>query len=337
MPTATSLFTATPFVPRRYLANGHLQTIVGNYLHRTDELPTPIAELVEVAPAAGGLISSQVLCHCHWQPEPHTHPTAILVHGLEGSSFSQYVIGNANKLWRAGFNIVRMNMRNCCGTENLSPTLYHSGLSGDVLAVMQHFIAARGLQSVGLIGYSMGGNLVLKLAGELGASLPQLHSVAAVSPALDLGPSAELLHRPINRVYEIKFLVALCARYRRKAALFPQLYDASRAHRIRSVIEFDDRITAPYSGFASAEDYYFRAAASRVLGQIRVPTLILHAADDPFVHITPQSRVLLHDNPAITYLEPAHGGHCAFLTEATADDDGYWAESTVLRFLLANA
>ncbi|WP_263384954.1 YheT family hydrolase [Granulicella arctica] len=333
-------FEPVPFYPRRYLSNGHLQTIIGNYLHRIDALPPPLSELVEVSPATQDQIASQVLCHCHWQPDAATKPAAIIVHGLEGSSNSQYVVGNANKLWRAGCSIIRMNMRNCGGTEQLSPTLYHSGLSGDVRAVMDYFLATRHLQSVSLIGYSMGGNLVLKLAGELGTEAPpQLHSVIGVSPAVDLGPSADALHRPFNRLYEWKFLRALLKRFRRKAALFPRAYDVKRADYIHSLRQFDDEITAIYSGFSGADDYYFRAAAGRVLDQIAVPTLILHAADDPFVYITPESRSLIAANPSITYVEPAHGGHCAFLASAdpSKNDDGYWAESTLLRFLLAHA
>ncbi len=339
-PAAT--FAPTDFQPRRFLSNGHLQTILGNYLPREDHLPPAEAQLVEVSPATDNQISSQVLCHCHWQsPEVRaTRPTAIILHGLEGSSKSQYVIGNANKLWLAGANIVRMNMRNCGDTEHLSPTLYHSGLSGDVLAVLRHFTAVYNLESISLIGYSMGGNIMLKLAGELGSHAPrELHSVIGVSPALDLGPSADALHKPLNRVYEFKFLHALLRRFRRKAALFPRAYDSNQATGIHSLRDFDHRITALYSGFASADDYYSRASAARVLSSIAVPTLILHAADDPFVHITPQSRAEIAANPYITFIEPAHGGHCAFLANANraAHDDGYWAEQTTLKFLFAHA
>ncbi|NYF78176.1 YheT family hydrolase [Granulicella arctica] len=341
MSTAIQLH-LSPFNPRRLLTNGHLQTILGNYLPRPNTLPPSEPELVEVSPATDGQIASQVLCHCHWQPADvrSAAPTAIIVHGLEGSSNSQYVVGNANKLWQAGGNIIRMNMRNCGGTEKLSHTLYHSGLSGDVLAVMQHFVATRHLESVSLIGYSMGGNLVLKLAGDLGTSAPlQLHSVIGVSPAVDLGPSADALHRPSNRLYEWKFLRALLQRFRRKAALFPRVYDASRADYIRSLREFDDQVTSLYSGFSNADDYYHRAAAARVLDRIAVPTLILHALDDPFVIITPATRAKITANPNITYIESAHGGHCAFLAppNPTTRDDGYWAETTLLRFLFANA
>ena len=321
------------------MANGHVQTIAGNFLPRVDHLPPSTAELVEVEPASDGRIASQVLCHCNWQPAAvrEARLTVIILHGLEGSSDSQYVVGNANKMWLAGFNVVRMNMRNCGGTEALSPTLYHSGLSGDIGAVLNALAARIGLEHFALCGYSMGGNLVLKLAGELGASEPRLRAAATVSPALDLGESAEALHASINRLYELRFLRGLSKRYRRKAELFPGLYDPARADRLRSLIEFDDRITAPYSGFRDAADYYYRAAAARVLERIAVPTLILHALDDPFVRLTPESRTAIARNANITLIDTAHGGHCAFLAKAvpTQQDDGYWAESTVLRFLKA--
>ncbi|MBS1820543.1 MAG: alpha/beta fold hydrolase [Acidobacteria bacterium] len=333
---------ATNFAPRRFVTNGHLQTILGNFLPRANSLPSAETVLVEVAPAIGGQIASRVRCDCHWQPAEvrASRPTAIIVHGLEGSSDSQYVIGNANKLWRAGGNVIRMNMRNCGGTEAETPTLYHSGLSADVGAVMRHFVVQQALSSISLIGYSMGGNLVLKLAGELGQTAPrQLRSVIGVSPVIDLGPSADALHALQNRIYEARFIRALLARYRRKVALFPQAYDPDRADGVRSIREFDEQINAFYSGFNGADDYYFRAASARVLDRIAVPALILNAADDPFIRITPETRALIAANSHITFTETAHGGHCAFLaaSHVATGYDGYWAEHTLLRFLLEHA
>jgi predicted alpha/beta-fold hydrolase len=333
------LSTVDGFRPRRFLRNGHVQTILGNYLARRDRLPPAVPILVEVAPAQGHLPASQVLCHCHFQPPEvrSSRPAVIIVHGLEGSSSSQYVVGNANKLWDAGCNIIRMNMRNCGGTERLSPTLYHSGLSGDVEAVMRFFLARELFRSISLIGYSMGGNLVLKLAGDLGkAAPPELKCVIGISPAIDLGPSADALHEPLNRMYEAKFLRSLLQRFRRKAELFPHLFDASRAENIRTLRAFDDRVTAHYAGFTGGDDYYFRAAAARVIDRIALPTLIVHALDDPFVRLTAESRGTVLANPNINYIETAHGGHCAFLadSEPASGDDGYWAEKTLLRFLL---
>lgn len=349
-PIPASSFQPTPFVPRRGFRNGHVQTILGNFLPRQTHLPPFTAELIEVSPATHNRISSQVLCHCHWQAEPvrAERLTVILLHGLEGSSQSQYVVGNADKMWRAGWNVVRMNMRNCGGTESLSPTLYHSGLSGDVRAVMAAVVRRFGLHRVALVGYSMGGNLVLKLAGELGAEqradaihaypAPELCAVAAVSPAADLAESADALHLLQNRIYERRFLAALIKRFRRKAMLFPRVYDPARADNLRSLRDFDERVTALYSGFAGSSDYYVRASSARVLQSIVVPTLILHALDDPFIRLTPESRAKIAGNPAITLLEPQHGGHCAFLAASrpAQADDGYWAESTVLTFLRAH-
>jgi hypothetical protein len=237
-----------------------------------------------------------------------------------------------------------MNMRNCGGRNyemaRLSPTLYHSGLSGDVDAVMRYFLRREGLKSIALIGYSMGGNLVLKLAGELGANAPsQLHSVVGVSPAIDLGPSATALHRPENRLYELRFLRNLLKRFRHKVRLFPRAFDPNRTVGIGSLREFDHRITALYSGFSSAEDYYYRAAAARVVDRIAVPTLIVQALDDPFVTITPATLAKIEANSHITLLQTEHGGHCAFLAtpDRVSGDDGYWAETTLLRFVLAHA
>jgi uncharacterized protein len=335
------------FHPRPWLKNGHLQTVAGNFLPRPNALPAPTVQLVEVSPARSLQISSQVLCECHWQPpfQRATSPTIIILHGLEGSSESQYVIGNANKLWRAGGNIIRMNMRNCGPAKygeslRLTPTLYHSGLSGDVDHVLRFFIETENLQSVALIGYSMGGNLVLKLAGDLGASAPpQLRAVVGVSPAVDLAACAAALHEPQNRVYERKFVRSLLKRFRRKASFFPRAFDPHRASHVTSLLEFDDRITALYCGFRSANDYYTRAAAARVLDRITVPTLILHANDDPFIRITAETREKIIANPHITFLETEHGGHCAFLgsPDRTSSNDGYWAEHTALRFVLAHA
>ena len=347
--SAADGFQPTPFVPRRGFRNGHVQTILGNFLPRPDRLPPASSELVEVAPATETQLASHVLCDCHWQPE-HVRAerlTVILLHGLEGSSRSQYVVGSAGKVWLAGCNVVRMNMRNCGGTESLSPTLYHSGLSSDVRAVMAAMVQRFSVRRVALVGYSMGGNLVLKLAGELGAErladathadpAPELCAVAAVSPALDLAQSADALHLLQNRIYERRFLKALIQRFRRKVALFPRVYDPARAGGLRSLRDFDERVTAFYAGFAGASDYYFRASAARVLENIAVPTLILHSLDDPFIRLTPESRAKIASNPWITLIEPDHGGHCAFLaTPRPAEgDDGYWAESTVLAFLRA--
>ncbi|HEV2112952.1 MAG TPA: alpha/beta fold hydrolase, partial [Terriglobales bacterium] len=274
-----------------------------------------------------------ILCHCHWQAERGASMTLIIVHGLEGSSNSQYVIGTSDKAFAAGMNVVRMNMRNCGDTEHLGPTLYHSGLSRDVAAVASTLIGDDHLPSVALAGYSMGGNLVLKCAGDWGTAAPrEVKAVCAVSPAMDLGASADALHLPENILYEVKFLWGLHRRLRRKAALYPERYRIAHLPWMRSVREFDDKVTAPYSGFKDADDYYFRAASARVLEKISVPTLIIHAKDDPFIRIMPETRAKIVANGNITLLETEHGGHCAFLAEPNGYD-GRWAERQIVSFV----
>jgi predicted alpha/beta-fold hydrolase len=323
------------FTPRRWLSNGHLQTLAGNFLPRHLQLPEPEAQIVEVEAATPSRQASRVLCHCHWQPEDvrRQRTTALLLHGLEGSSNSQYVRGNAARMWAAGWNIVRMNMRNCGDTDHLSPTLYHSGLSADLLAVIESLSADRGAENLVAVGYSMGGNLVLKLAGDLGAHAHGiLQAIVGVSPAMDLGASADAMHLPANRIYEWKFLRELLARYARKVVLYPETYSSGRTRGVHSLRQFDNEITAFYSGFASADDYYFRASSARVADRIEIPTLVMHALDDPFIRMLPETRAMLLDNRHVRLIETMHGGHCAFLEPALASD-GYWAERVLLGFL----
>jgi len=323
---ASDLF-GEPFEPRRPFIRGHGQTIVGNFLPRRNKLPPPEERLIEVESAMS------VLCQCHWQANRSNAMTMIIVHGLEGSTESQYVIGSGSKAWMAGMNVVRMNMRNCGGTERLGPTLYNSSMSHDVGTVAETLIREEGLTSIAIAGFSMGGNLVLKLLGEWAANAPkQIRAGIGVSPAMDLAASADALHEPANRIYEWRFLRGLCRRIERKAAMFPDLYDIRYLRGVRSLREFDNQITARYCGFVDAQDYYTRAASSQFLQRISLPTLIVHANDDPFIRVLPDTRRKLLENPHITYLETEHGGHCAFLA-APNGYDGRWAERQAIAFV----
>jgi hypothetical protein len=316
------------FVPRHWLRGGHVQTIASFLIQRRIHPPAPEERMIEVAPGI------QVLCHCHWQADRTKPLTIIIVHGLEGSSESQYMLGITEKALAAGMNVIRYNQRNCGGTDALAPVLYHSGLSNDVAVVARELIARDRISHLALVGFSMGGNLVLKLAGEWGQQAPaQFRAAAACCPALDLAASADALHEPANRLYETYFLWALRQRMRYKARLFPGHFDLGRMRGMRSLRDFDDRITAYYCGFNGVDDYYDRASAAHVVGQIAVPALIVHAADDPFIRITPETRRKIAANPNITFRETAHGGHCAFVGTRNGMDDGYWAESQIVEFL----
>jgi predicted alpha/beta-fold hydrolase len=310
------------------LRGGHVQTLASFFLPRRITLPTAEKRLIEVERGV------QVLCHCHWQPDRKNALTVIIVHGLEGSSESQYMLGIAAKGTAVGMNVVRMNQRNCGGTDALSPTLYHSGRSQDIAAVAQNLIHEDGISRFALAGFSMGGNLVLKLAGEWGREAPpQLRAVAAVCPSVNLAASADALHLTGNRLYEYYFMWQLRRRLRMKARLFPQVFETARMRGVTSLRDFDDKVTAYYCGFEGASDYYERSAAANVVDRIAVPTLILHAANDPFIRILPQTRQKIISNPNIAFVETEDGGHCSFIAEANDGDDGRWAEQQVVEFL----
>ena len=314
------------FVPRRWFRSGHRQTLAAALLPRRTTLPTSEKRLFEVEPGV------RVLAYCNWQPDRLGSLTLVIIHGLEGSSESQYVIGTANKAWVAGMNVVRMNVRSCGGSEALAPTLYHSGLSADVGAVVRELISRDKLPRIALAGFSMGGNMALKLAGEWGSEAPpELRAVAVVCPGVDLAATADALHRWGNRLYEWHFLYYLKRSLRRKVRLFPELYDPACLRGVHSLRGFDDAVTAPHFGFAGADDYYARASASPVLERIAVPTLVIHPKDDPFVCVTPVSRARLAANPHVRLLETEHGGHCGYLADREGYD-GRWAERKIIEF-----
>jgi predicted alpha/beta-fold hydrolase len=311
------------------MSGGHQQTLASFFLPRRVVLPPAEPRLIEVEPGV------KVLAHCHWQSDRKSALTVIIVHGLEGSSDSDYMLGIAGKGLALGMNVVRMNQRNCGGTEALAPTLYHSGRSQDVAAVAENLLVQDHVTRFALAGFSMGGNLVLKLAGEWGKAGPaEFRAVAAVCPAVDLAASADALHLRGNRLYEYYFLWKLSRRLRAKARLFPDTFDTSRLRGITSLRDFDDKITAYYCGFTGADDYYDRAAATHVVDRIAVPTFILHAANDPFIRILPETRRKIQNNPNITFLETADGGHCSYLAQSNGNgDDGRWAELQIVEFL----
>ena len=319
------------YAPSRYLPlfrSGHWQTL--HAWGRSREfpgLPDPVARYFDVAP------ETRVLAHCHWHSSPAEHPTLLLLHGLEGSSLAHYMRGMSDKAWAEGWNVVRLNQRNCGQTEHLCRGLYHSGLTDDVHYVMRELIERDGIERMAIAGYSLGGNLALKTAGELGDRPPAaLRAVCAVSPTMDLARCVDALERRSNVVYQWNFVRNLKARMRRKSAAVPGEYSLDRLSDIWTVRRFDDVYTAPHHGFRDSADYYYRASALRVIDRIRVPTLILAAEDDPFVPAQPFRHTAVTTNPNITVVLTAHGGHCAYLERPSNGYDGYWAEREVVRF-----
>ena len=323
-----------PYVPHPWLRNGHAVTVFAwARPRRFPALPEPEERVFDVTPEA------RVLAKCHWQESPASRPTLLLLHGLEGSADAHYMRGLADKAFTSGFNVVRLNQRNCGGTDHLSVGVYNSGLTSDPAAVIDELIQRDRLPSIAVAGYSLGGNLALKLAGEYGETPPAaVRAFAAVSPTLDLASCIDALERPSNWLYQQNFLVSLRQRIHRKARLYPARYSTAPLARVRSVRQFDDAYTAPMSGYRDAAEYYYRASALRIAGRIRVPTLVLTAADDPFVPVGPFRDPAVAGNPAVRVVITPHGGHCGFVTRRThGADDGYWAERAVVEFVAEHA
>jgi predicted alpha/beta-fold hydrolase len=293
-------------------------------------LPAPEARLFRVSP------DTQVLAHCYWQPDRSDRPALVALHGLEGSSAAHYMRGLADKAYRRGWNAVLLNQRNCGGTEALTPGLYHSGLTDDPRAVIRELTTIDRIRAFGVVGYSLGGNLTLKLAGELDQS-PELPvaGVVAVSPTMDLDVCVHALERRANYPYQWNFVRHLKDRMRRKAAHWPGRFDLTRLGRVWTIRQFDEEYTAPYHGFKNATDYYHRASSLRVVDRIPVPALILSAEDDPFVPGDQFRGSVVRGNARVQARVERHGGHCGFVAAPGADDDGYWAERTAVDFLAA--
>ncbi|MFY9572182.1 MAG: alpha/beta fold hydrolase, partial [Blastocatellia bacterium] len=261
-------------------------------------------------------------------------PTLIISHGMEGSTESRYMLGTAEKALAAGFNAVRVNYRNCGGTEHLTSTLYHAGLTDDIRQIVQELIERDGLGEIYLVGFSLGGNIVLKLAGEYGASPPPaVRGVAAVSASIDLAACADAIELRRNIIYRMRFVRSLKNRMRRKAQLFPDRYDPKLLRGVWTIRQFDDAFVAPHCGFRDSADYYKRASALRVMDRISIPALIIHAKDDPFIPFSQFERSELMANPNVALLIPEQGGHVGFISADGEGEQRFWAETTTVSFI----
>ncbi|MEO6392585.1 MAG: alpha/beta fold hydrolase [Pyrinomonadaceae bacterium] len=319
-----------PFRPLSWLSGGHKQTLGAYFWPRPRQVKqcrTDEARLFQVEP------DTQVLAHCRWQTDKQNSPTLILVHGLEGSTDSIYMRSMAVKAADAGFNVVRLNQRNCGGTEHLTPTLYHSGMNRDFLAVVNELIVRDGLRQIILSGISMSGNMVLQLAGEHRDELPpELIGICAVSPSVDLLACAAEAGKSENRFYRYQFVVSLKQRMQRKRKLFPDKYDLKGMEGIRFIKDFDAKFTVVHGGFTDVEDYYARCSSRPHIEKIRIPALVIHAEDDPVVPYHPLTDPVFVENPNVLLLATATGGHVGFLGEANPDEDRFWAENRVIEF-----
>jgi predicted alpha/beta-fold hydrolase len=317
-----------PFVPPAWLRNGHAMTILGAKRRRRFSILNHPAERREFLTEAG----TRVVAFCHWQANRRRHPTALVIHGLEGSADANYVLGIASKSFTAGFNVLRYNVRGCGGTLHLTPTLYHSGLTVDLYYVTRELIERDNLPQLFLIGFSMGGNQALKFAGELGADAPeQLRGVCAISPPIDLEACSQAIARRENWIYEIRFLLSLQRTMREKNKLFPGVFDLNRIKGVKHLWDWDDAMQ-PYNGFRDALDYYAQASSLPFIPRIRVPTLIIHAEDDPFIPFDTFRDPRIKSNKSVLLLATRYGGHVAFCGRRQPDEDSAWAENRAVEF-----
>lgn len=317
------------------LANPHLQTILGAIIPRPDlrVLPRDDRHFLRLSDGA------QIALDCWWQANRAASPCVLLVHGMEGSSQSKYMLGIALKAFRRGFNAVRVNLRNCGDTEHLTETLYHAGRSDDIREVAEFLITAEQQTRIAIVGVSLGGNVCLKLAGEWSARAPrEVRGLVALSSVCDLMAGWRMLELPQNALYQWRFVRSFKQRIERKSRLFPHRYSTAHLKHVRTVRQFDEHYQAPLSGFADADDYYRQASALLLVPQICIPTLVLHAQDDPIVSVSPILRTEFESNRSIFRVITQHGGHAGFFgANAGNDPDRHWSENRIVEFCSALA
>jgi len=263
--------------------------------------------------------------------EPIGGATVLILHGLEGGLESHYASRLLGALAACGRPAVFMHFRNCGSTPNRLPRSYHSGETGDLQSTLQHVRGVTGAPLACVVGYSLGGNVLLKWLGERGEQ-SLVKTAVAVSVPFNLADAAERLDRGLSRLYQRYLLRKLRASYRRKfraRALVPLPVSLEA---LRSFREFDDQITAPLHGFAGADDYYRRSSSRQFLKDIRTPTLILHARDDPFMW--PQTAPVDSElSPSITLELAQHGGHVGFVAGDRPWQPEYWLEQRIFAHL----
>lgn len=308
------------FQPPRFLRNGHAQTI----------LPVLLPRRVRIAFARERLeLADGDFLDLDWLRAGRGR-VAILTHGLEGASTQTYIRGLAAALVAAGWDVLAWNFRGCSGEPNRLLRAYHSGETGDLAAVIAR-AANAGYASVALIGFSLGGNVVLKYLGEAPPH-PVVTAGAAISAPVDLAACARKLdQRWSNRLYLRRFLVSLAGKIEAKARLFPDQLDARGARRMRSFQEFDDRYTGPMHGFRDAADYWTQASARQFLPRIAVPALMLSPRNDPFLAPEAYPWAEAEANPHLFLETPESGGHVGFLDLQRGLEP--WSERRVVEFL----
>ncbi|HEY9897860.1 MAG TPA: alpha/beta fold hydrolase [Pantanalinema sp.] len=342
-------FDPAPFEPHPLFRHAHLQTVVGEVVPRDfarHHAPWLASARTEQFTLADG-DRLQAVLHLHPDDPARLRPVVLHLHGLEGSAEASYQKGISTKAYAAGFHSVRLNFRNCGDTEHLARALYHGRSTDDVLAVLAALREEWGFSTLYATGASLGANLLLRLLADAGqAPPPGLAGVVAVSPPVDMAMTAAALDRGFNRGYTAYFLGLLKRKMRRKQRLSPGgeglselVRELGRVHTLRA---FDELVTAPLSGYPDAATYYAHASSGDDLHRVRVPTLLIHAQDDPFLPYAmygPRMEAIAA-NPYLVSVFPDHGGHVGFLMPKGRPGrrpwmDEWWAENEAIAYLQA--
>lgn len=318
------------FAPARWLPNRHLMTIAASLVRFPDRL-SPRRTRWELAD--GDFLDVDRL-----DVRDPEAPLVVVCHGLEGSSRSGYVLGVMARAHARGLAVAALNFRGCSGELNRLPRLYHSGETADLAHAVERLIEERPRRRIGLVGFSLGGNVVAKYLGERGADVPEnVRAAAVISVPFQLEGCCDALDGPgaLARMYRTRFLRTLVPKALAKARRFPGALDEARLARVRSLRDYDDAVTAPLHGFTGAADYYARSSSGPLLPGVRRPLLAISAEDDPFVPGPTLPIGALHGNPHVTALVSPAGGHVAFVS-GPPWDPRRWAEDRAVEFLASS-
>ncbi len=313
------LVSSSTYQPSRLFRNAQVATTLPTLLRRVPALPL---QRKRITTSDGDFIDLD----CLWQDGP---ATVVLCHGLEGNAHRQYMTGMARAFGRRGWNVVGYNYRGCSGEPNHKPYCYHSGATDDLRLVLRCVDRADNPVRA-LVGFSLGGNLILKYLGEdTQAVLPSLRAAVTFSVPVNLAETTDMMARKENWIYSRRFLKKLSAKITAKAELFPRDIDLSLLSQVKSLENFDNLFTAPLSGFADAADYYRQCSALQFLSALKIPALLVSAMDDPFLGPTCYPRDIARASEFFHLEIPQHGGHVGF-RQAGGE---YWSERRAVEFV----
>lgn len=317
------------FEPNSFFKNGHIQTIYLGSVRKVKDLEN--TEKIEIKTDTGTSIK------CDYNKiSKYSKKLCILVHGLEGSSKSTYIASLAKKILNINSDTLRINLRGCGGTSQLSNTFYHAGLTVDLKKIIDYSINEMKYEEIIIIGFSLGANMVLKLGGEYKNNFPkELKGICSISPPLELNMSSREILKLSNKMYDKYYLDKLKITYKEKQKFFPEIVDLSILKKIKTLYDFDNLITAPHFNYKNAIDYYSKNSSINFIKDIQIKTLIIQSKDDPIIPPSSTEKAMMIKNENIEYLFTKHGGHVAFVNSEKAsknDIDIHWAENRVVDF-----